>query len=149
MTPVLIIGYGNPLRSDDGIGWHAAQSLLNEWRAEQVRVEPAHQLPPEMAEWIGQAGGVIFIDACWDAVPGRIRSHNVRPEKSRTASMSHYVSPQGLLAEARHLFHRTPKAVLVAVGGGSFEHGESLTPIVAAAFPDLLAKVRKMVESYA
>jgi Ni,Fe-hydrogenase maturation factor len=24
---VLVIGYGNPLRSDDGAGWHAAQAL--------------------------------------------------------------------------------------------------------------------------
>src|ERR1019366_9269285 len=63
MIPVLIIGYGIPLRSDDGIGWHAAQSLLNEWPAEEVRVESAQQLLPEMADWISDAHCVVFIDA--------------------------------------------------------------------------------------
>src|ERR1035437_8626097 len=145
MTPVLIIGYGNPLRSDDGIGWHAAQSLLNEWPADQVRVEAAHQLLPEMAAWIGDADCVIFIDAYWDAVPGRIRSHGVRPEKTVTASMTHHFSPQGLLANARQLFYHAPGAVLVTVGGSSFEHGEALSPTVAAALPDLLTQVKKIV----
>ena len=27
MGRVLIIGYGNPLRGDDGFGWHAAERL--------------------------------------------------------------------------------------------------------------------------
>ena len=145
MIPVLLIGYGNPLRSDDGIGWHAAQAFLGEWPSAQVRVESAHQLLPEMADWIGDAGFVIFIDACWDSVPGRIRSRRVHPEAAPSASMTHHFLPQGLLADARHLFHHAPEAVLVSIGGASFEHGEVLTDPIASALPALVAHIKKIV----
>lgn len=146
MIPVLIIGYGNPLRSDDGIGWRAAQALTDIWPEDQVRVEAAHQLLPEMADWLGDAEHVLFIDACWDSVPGRIRSRSIQPDTERTTSMTHHFSPQGLLADARHLFRHCPEAVLMSVGGGSFEHGEALSKNVEAAFPDLLAQVKSRVK---
>jgi hydrogenase maturation protease len=146
MTPVLIIGYGNPLRSDDGIGWHAAQALRGEWPAAQVRVEAAHQLLPEMADWLADASHVLFIDACWDLVPGRIRSRVIHPEMSPAVSMTHHFSPEGLLADAWHLFHHCPETILVSVGGGSFELGEGLSRQVEAVFPDLLAQVKKSVQ---
>jgi hydrogenase maturation protease len=145
MIPVLIIGYGNPLRSDDGIGCRAVQALLDEWPADQVRIETAHQLLPEMADWLAGAAHVLFIDACWDLVPGRIRSRVVHPEKSRTASMTHRFSPEGLLADARQYFHHHPEAVLVSVGGASFEHGEGLSRQVESALPDLLSLIKKSV----
>jgi len=146
MIPVLIIGYGNPLRSDDGVGWHAAQALLNEWPSGKVRVEAAHQLLPEMADWIGEAGCVVFIDACWDVMPGRLRSRAIHAERTGTAPMTHQFSPQRLLADAAHLFHHSPEAVVVSVGGGSFEHGEELSRPVEAVFPDLLAQVKRTVQ---
>ena len=147
MIPVLIIGYGYPLRSDDGIGWHSAQALVNAWPSDQVRVEFAHQLLPEMADWIADAGTVVFIDACWDSVPGRIRSRRVHPEAPQTASMTHHFLPQGLLAGAQQLFHHAPEAVLVSIGGASFEHGDALSTPIAAAFPALVTHVKKVVQA--
>jgi hydrogenase maturation protease len=146
MTPVLIIGYGNPLRSDDAVGWRAAQALIGEWPAAKVRVETAHQLLPEMADWLADASHVLFIDACWDLVPGRIRSRAIHPEKSRAASMTHHFTPEGLLADAWQLFHHCPDAILVSVGGGSFEHGEGLSRQVEAVFPHLLAQIKKSAQ---
>jgi len=93
MIPVLIIGYGNPLRCDDGIGWRAAQAIMQAWPEKQVRVEAAHQLLPEMADWLAEASHVIFIDACWNLIPGRIRSREIHPETTGTASMTHQFSP--------------------------------------------------------
>ena len=148
MIPLLIIGYGNPLRSDDGIGWQAARALLAEWPASRVRVEAAHQLLPEMADWIADAAYVIFIDACWNSIPGRIRSRAVHPEETKTISMTHHFSPQGLLSDSWHLFHHCPKAIMVSVGGGSFDHGEGLSKNVAAVFPAVLAHVKRLVQKH-
>ena len=145
MIPVLVIGYGNPLRTDDGVGGRVAQVLLKE-SSSKVRVEFAHQLLPEMAAWIAEADYVLFIDASGDSAPGRIQSRAVCPEETHTASMTHHFSPQGLLADARDLFGRCPEAVVVSVGGGSFEHGEGLSKEVAAAFPSVLALVKGLVE---
>jgi Ni,Fe-hydrogenase maturation factor len=79
-------------------------------------------------------------------VPGRIRSRVIHPEKSRTASMTHRFSPEGLLADAWHLFHQCPEVIVISVGGASFEHGEGLSRQVEAVFPELLAQVRKSVQ---
>ena len=146
MTPVLIIGYGNPLRCDDGIGWRAAQALLHEWPEDQVRVEAAHQLLPEMSDWLADANHVFFIDACWNLVPDRIRSRDIHPETPAPSSMTHHFSPEGLLSDAWQFFHHCPEATLVSVGGASFEHGEDLSRTVAAVFPDLLSQIKKSVQ---
>jgi hydrogenase maturation protease len=146
MIPVLIIGYGNPLRSDDGIGWQAARTLYTAWPSSKVRVEAAHQLLPEMADWIGDAEYVIFIDACWDLLPGRMRSHAIHPEGPTKAPMTHHFSPERLLADGWHLFHHCPEAVMISVGGGSFDYGEGLSKTVQATFPELLAHVRRLVQ---
>jgi Ni,Fe-hydrogenase maturation factor len=59
--------------------------------------------------------------------------------------MTHRFSPEGLLADAWQFFHRGPEAVLVSVGGASFEHGEGLSRQVESVFPELLAQVKRSV----
>jgi hydrogenase maturation protease len=142
----LIIGYGNPLRSDDGVGRRAAEALFEEWPEDAVRVESVSQLTVEMAEEASRCNLAVFIDADWGAVPGRIHSHRVQPETASTASLTHHLTPSVLLAIAQQLYGRIPEAVLVSMGGGSFDHGEGLSPSVEAAFPDLVAHVKKLVE---
>ena len=54
---VLVIGYGNPLRGDDGIGWSAANALAEGMQDDRVRIVACIQLTPELAESIAQATG--------------------------------------------------------------------------------------------
>ena len=49
MRRVLIIGYGNPLRADDGVGWQAARRLAELRQDEFVETLALHQLTPELA----------------------------------------------------------------------------------------------------
>ncbi len=146
MIPVLIIGYGNPLRSDDGIGWHTARALIGHWPADQVRVETSHQLLPEMADWLSEAEYVFFVDASWDTRPGVIRARPVSAQEGKKSTMTHQFTPQGLLADAASLYQKTPKAVLVTLGAESFEHGESLSPSLAAIFPQFLERIKVLVQ---
>ena len=60
---VLVVGYGNPLRSDDGIGWHAARLLATDPRLDRARVLTRHQLAPELAEDVSRASLVVLVDA--------------------------------------------------------------------------------------
>ncbi len=57
----LVIGLGNPLRSDDGIGWRLAAQLPA--RAGLV-VRCRQQLTPELAEDLAAAERVLLLDAC-------------------------------------------------------------------------------------
>lgn len=50
MARVLVLGYGNPLRSDDGLGWRVAVELFRANASVDVLVLPCHQLTPDLAE---------------------------------------------------------------------------------------------------
>ena len=59
----LIIGYGNPLRSDDAFGWHASRLLAQVLTGQDVDVITCHQLTPELAEQLSRCRRAVFIDA--------------------------------------------------------------------------------------
>jgi hydrogenase maturation protease len=141
MAQVLIIGYGNPLRGDDGIGWHAADRLAHALPYPEVSVQTSHQLTPEMAESVSRAGLVIFVDADCGRAAGEVACRPVEPKGTPGGPFSHQLTPETLLALARSLYGSCPKALLLSVGAASFEYGETLSPAVASALPALLEQV--------
>ncbi len=77
MCHVVIIGYGNALRGDDGIGPLAARILAVQLADQPVTVIEAHQLAPEMAWIVSQAQLVVLIDAALGAPAGEIRQQRL------------------------------------------------------------------------
>ena len=72
MARILVFGYGNPMRSDDGLGWQMAVELFRTNRSPDVEVLPCHQLTPELAPVVSRADTVIFIDCEQGGNPGEI-----------------------------------------------------------------------------
>ena len=64
MAYVLVIGYGNDLRCDDGIGQKVAKELNLNSSFTNLKSLAVSQLTPELAETIVKADIVIFVDAC-------------------------------------------------------------------------------------
>jgi hydrogenase maturation protease len=153
MPHTLIIGYGNPLRGDDGVGPRAAELLADTGEARRGGVTPplpngvqvlvCHQLTIELAPQIAEADRLILIDARATGEPGSIEQCILTPAIPDRSSLTHHIDAQGLLAAAELLYGRAPETVLFTVSGGSFDCGERLTPAVAAALPDLLARIRQ------
>lgn len=148
----LIIGYGSPLRGDDGIGWHIANHLLAE--AEEASPEDSHgaavwachQLTPDLAEPVSRARCVIFIDAAHDVPVGEVVCRPIAPGAVSPLSFSHHIDPAGLLAWARWLYGAAPPAAFVlAIGGESFGYNETISPRVLAAVPSVLEHVAALV----
>jgi hydrogenase maturation protease len=144
MKPVLIIGWGNPLRGDDGLGWRAAERLAQLLDSNAAVVRVAHQLMPEFAEEISRSEVVIFIDAACDNETGELRFERVEPRSSPSAPFSHQLDPAALLNMARTLYGLCPDAYLFTVAGRSFGFGEELSPEVRATLPALLEEVEKV-----
>src|SRR5512137_149559 len=121
MAPLLVIGYGNELRSDDGVGPKVAAAIAG-MQLPGVHAIACHQLTPELAEPIASARAAIFVDAAHDP----IESVQVRTiEPSATAQVSAHASgPQSLLALARELFGRCPPAWMITVPAMVFDFGE-------------------------
>jgi hydrogenase maturation protease len=145
VSRILILGYGNPLRSDDGLGWRAAEELSRTLSSTEVEVLTLHQLTPDLAGPLSQATAVVFIDASQEGEPGDLSCVPVTPQASG-ASFSHELSPSAALALSQLLFRTCPRAFLVSLCGGNFEHGETLSPAVAAGLPRLTALVEQLVE---
>ena len=148
MTKVLVIGYGNPLRSDDSLGWQAAQHLEALLQSHtQVEICAYQQLTPELAGKLYAVELAIFIDASIDQPPGVLTCAAVQPDESLPAQFSHDFTPAKLLAFTELLYASTPQAFLVSIGAETFALGETLSPAVKAALPDLLTRVENLVIS--
>lgn len=143
MARILILGYGNPLRSDDGLGWRAAEDLAEKFSSEEVEIRTCHQLLPELVDLISQADTTFFIDAAHDGEPGEVRCEPVVPE-SASLRFSHQLSPGAILAWSRELYGRCPRAFAVSVCGQRFDLGETLSPVVKASLPRLTALVGQL-----
>lgn len=137
----LIIGIGNTLRGDDGVGPAVAQTLESLLADAPVRVIACHQLLPEMAEDLSRASLVVFVDASCDLPPGRVQWLPVEPPQQTTQAATHDFDPPRLLGLAKQIYGRAPKAFVVAVGAQSFEFEEKLSPAVLQAFDAVVQQV--------
>lgn len=136
----LIIGYGNTLRCDDGVGCYAAQMIAEQGEFEGVMVLQRQQLTVELVELISRASQVIFIDACVGEPAGTIRVAPVKPSES-DAIFTHTVTPAALLTGSLLLYGTAPQATLFTVCADSFAFAERLSQPVARVLPELVARV--------
>jgi hydrogenase maturation protease len=141
----LIIGYGNPLRGDDGVGWKAASTLAATIPSEAARILTVHQLTPELAEPVSQAELVIFIDASALGRPGTWKCEEVKSQSSCANSLAHSFDASALLAYSRAIFNATPRALLISVVGESFAIQDYLTQTVEALLPEVVNDIRRKV----
>ena len=141
----LILGYGNELRGDDGIGVHVARILSESSPGEDVEVVACGQLTPDLAEAVGRCRRVIFVDASMEDAPGHIACHPLRGMDCGTVSFSHDLDPQSLLVWARELYGSEPEAVLLTMGGECFDLTDRLSPAVMRHLPALVECVRQQI----
>lgn len=109
---LLVIGMGNPFRTDDGIGHHVARAIA-EGREDTELVE-VMQLDIALLERIAGAREVVFADASVEPEGGAVQLRAVVP-RARPMVHAHTLSPEGLLHLARGLGYRVPPAWLVTV----------------------------------
>ncbi|MDJ0751932.1 MAG: hydrogenase maturation protease [Ardenticatenaceae bacterium] len=144
---ICVIGIGNPLRGDDGVGWVVADRLRSEPKMAGVKIVTCHQLLPEMAADLNQVETVIFVDAAAGGAAGETAVSLVKEDNTELVS-THHLSPAALLAYTELLYGQLPTAYLVTVGGASFDLGESLSPEVAAQLPTVLQAVKKLLPDH-
>jgi hydrogenase maturation protease len=152
MPRVLIVAYGNPLRSDDGVAWRAADALEAKIPKPEVEILRLHQLGPELSEIASHSESLIFIDAASfpSGIPGEMRVAEIRSEsadRTDAASFSHVLTPQTVITLTDALYGIKPRALVVTVTGANFDHGESLSPPVEAALPVLIDRIEGIVQS--
>jgi len=122
---VLVIAYGNPLRSDDGVAWQAAEEIRTTF-ASRIEVVCRHQLTPELAENASRADMVIFVDATAQGNAGEVVCRSVTAQ-SREARFSHHLTPSQVLALCDRWYGVSPPAFVISISGECFDHGDGLS----------------------
>jgi Ni,Fe-hydrogenase maturation factor len=149
---ILVFGYGNPDRQDDGVAWHVLVALAQRlgWQApatiDEEFTPPSSatngqtdtsadgnpdlrydlQLTPEFAEIIAGYQRVCFIDAHTGNIPDEINVVEVKGEFQRSP-FTHHMTPATCLAMAQSLYGGSPQAILVSVRGYEFGFVQSLS----------------------
>ena len=135
-----MIGYGNPLRGDDGIGPRIA--VLVGRRRPDVRVLHVHQLTPELAPVVAGADVAVFVDA-------RAGGTGIRVERlvaeAQVSAIDHAVAPGAVLAMAAALYGRRPAAWCVSVSVRRLEFADTLSPAAARAAEEAVAVVCQLL----
>lgn len=152
---VLVIGYGNELRADDGVGCVAANRLeraINKSGGplrDHVKVTTAHQLLPELSEPLSQCRLAIFIDADAQLQAGEIRRRTLEPVAGDAHAIGHQQSPDELLHLAKLLYGHAPAAAIYSIGAASFDFDAGLSPTIRRAIPRLIRQIMAEIESQA
>lgn len=145
VASTLVLGYGNGLRRDDGLGPHVALAAgAREWPG--VRVLAVDQLTPELADDLATVTTVIFVDA--SIAPGEaVTVHRLDATRSASPPMAHACDPSALLALARLLYDRAPDAYLIEIRGADFGLGEGLSPTALASATLALERIEAVVRA--
>jgi len=144
---MLVIGYGNPGRGDDGLGPELV-SRLEALGLPGVHVEVAFQLAVEHAAALAEHDLVVFVDATTEPdAPFYFREVSPVPTD---AGFTHHVSPGQVLSVAQACFHATPRCYLLGVRAQKMDDfGEGLTPGASAALEAALTHLVAFLEGQA
>jgi len=158
----LIIGYGNTLRRDDGVGLKVATEA-EKLGFSGTRSLRCHQLTPELAATIAEVDRVIFVDAGIDSDPVQLQA--IQPEEATGTQMGHFCdarcslwepakpSPEGrcqrqsLLALSQILYHYAPQAWLINIPAVDFDFGEQFSPLAENGITQALKIIEKLLST--
>ncbi len=125
---ILIYGYGNPGRQDDGLGVFLAQRIEN-WKNEihgaDITTDSNYQLNIEDAAAIAQYNIVIFIDASKEDITC-FKYDKVIPSSKVEFSM-HSVSPAFVLNLSQQIHEKVPDVYLLHLKGYQWEFMKEIT----------------------
>ena len=124
-STVLLIGYGNPGRLDDGLG-PALAEIFEKKKLAGVSVDSNYQLSVEDADAISRHDYVLFVDA---SVSGRepFWFDKVDPRKEVSFS-SHSISPEALMDMSNNMLDGKTQGYILGIRGYEFnEFGERLS----------------------
>ena len=144
-TPVLVLGLGNVVCTDDGAGIAAIHQLIREYQLPKgVAAVDGGTLGLSLLPLVDSADQVILVDAIGaDGPPGtlvRIEGDDVAPAVYERLS-PHQIGVADLLAGASLLDKYPERVIILGVVPDSFELGLERTAAVQAAIPALVQRV--------
>ena len=130
LTPgsILLIGVGNTLRTDDGVGFYLCDRIETHF-GDAVRVVKTCGPEILLAEAVSQARFLLVIDAVEKGPPFRfVPLLPLQGPWDPGPFTSHLFSWPAILKASECLYGKSPESELLAVRGYDFGIGEKLSP---------------------
>ncbi len=157
---VLLLGYGNVDRQDDGVAWHVLQAVAQSYgfSLPEQPDEPlvtisagidaafALQLMPEEAELLSAYERVCFIDAHTGRVDQLVNLERLSPEFVNSP-FTHHMTPQTCLSLVQSLYGKLPQAVLVSVRGFEFGFSQELSTATRDLVPQAAGRILDWIQA--
>jgi hydrogenase maturation protease len=122
---ILIVGVGNTLMGDDGIGAYVA-ARLEEMQLPGVHTVTVQQMTSDLLDEMLQANKTIIVDAAVEGDP--VQFYKVEETAPAGASYSHYTSAIQLLKMAQLVYECNLSVYICAVGAFDLTLGGTLSP---------------------
>ena len=149
MKPILILGLGNPLQGDDGVGCHVAEELggapVTAPLPDDIEVMDGGTPGVGLLNLIEGRKRVIIVDAAeMEIAPGQFRRFTPE-EVTLTGSRERFSLHRSGVADALALAHelriQLPEIVFFGVQPARVEWRDALSPQVQAAVPRVIEAV--------
>ena len=144
----MVVGVGNTILSDDGVGVHAARLLQKDPRVPAgVIILDGGTLGLELLPYVWDCARLIVIDAIdvGEASGTVVRISREELNSLPGKSSAHQLGVADLLVALRMLAERQPQVVLLGVQPGSTDWSDELSAPVAAAMDSLVeATIREL-----
>lgn len=128
MIKILLYGFGNIGRQDDGLGillTERMEELARKHAFKGLDFEANYQLNIEDAHTLSQYDVVLFADAgVCQSVPAMIKK--VEPS-AKTEFTMHAMDPSFILHLCRVLYDKSPETYIITIGAIEFEFGQPIT----------------------
>ncbi|MDZ7741201.1 MAG: hydrogenase maturation protease [Bacteroidota bacterium] len=125
---VLVYGYGNPGRQDDGLG-NAFVNRIGQWVEEKglkdFFFDSNYQLNIEDADEISDKDLVVFADASTEEIEDFCMSKV--DESTKVAFTTHAASPGYIVELCRRIYKKAPPVYLMHIKGYEWEFEEGLS----------------------
>lgn len=144
---ILVYGYGNPGRQDDGAG-PACIEALEQWatskQLDHLAFESNYQLNAEDALAIAGYRIVIFIDATsWDE---KAFAFQPLAAQATIAFSTHAMTPESVLALCEELYNKRPTAYLLSITGVRWEPNDPMSPEAQSHLTEALHFIKPLLE---
>lgn len=141
---IVVIGCGNPLHCDDGVGQQIVQ-IVTRWGVPNVEAIAVPQLTPALVSDLEGIDLVIFVDAhasdTTDVQVSPLVSAHVR------SAIPEGCTPAELLTLAQDHYGECPQAWWVTVPGQNFELGKTFSTVAKQGMTEALQQIDDLIQS--
>jgi len=148
----VVLGIGNVLLTDDGVGVHVTRALAEAGDVEGVAIRDGGTIGLTLLAEIDPEAGLIAVDAMqMHEAPGTLRVYEDDAMTAVLQGVKHSAHEVALsdLIQAADLSGQGPaRRALVAIQPEDTTWGLSPTPAVAAAVPQAVEEIRKLLDRW-